>query len=104
MLKDGCKVTVHFVNHWNSEAPAEFRTGITGKVFEVKTVNGKAGFDGNINRCPYTSRGELFTPFSSYSWSVLFRDEKTGRFYRYSNIKGGLEDVTGKAANIKFVA
>lgn len=100
MLKDGCKITVHFINHMNSETPAEFRTGITGKVFNVKTVNGEAGIDGY----PDDGDGEVFTPFSSYSWSVLFRDEETGHLYRYSDIKGGLEDVTEKAASIKFIS
>ena len=94
MLKDGSKVTIHFINHWNYKNPTETKTGYTGKVFTVKTENGKQGIDGNINRSPYTCKGELFTPFSVYAWTVIFKDENTGKLYRYSEIKKGLEDVT----------
>jgi hypothetical protein len=95
MLKDGSKITAHFINHWNYKKPTEVKTDFTGKIFEVKTENGKQGFDGNISRSPYTSKGELFTPFAAYAWSVIFRDEDTGKLYRHSEIKKGLEEVTG---------
>lgn len=94
MLKDGSKVTIHFINHWNYQNPTEIKTDYTGKVFIVKTENGKQGIDGNINRSPYTCKGELFTPFSVYSWTVIFKDENTGKLYRHSEIKKGLEEVT----------
>lgn len=94
MLKDGSKVSIHFINHWNYKNPTEIKTGYTGKVFTVKTENGKLGIDGNTNRSPYTCKGELFIPFSVYSWTVIFKDENTGKLYRYSEIKKGLEDVT----------
>jgi len=95
MLKDGDKITMHFVNHWTHKEPTEVRTEETGHVFEVKTERGKLGFDGNIRRSPYTCRGELFTPFSVYAWTVIFRNEESGRLYRYSDMKKGLEEVTG---------
>lgn len=94
MLKDGSKVTIHFINHWNYKTPKEINTGYTGKVFTVKTENGKQGIDGNIDRIPYVCRGELFTPFSTYAWTVIFKDIDTGKLYRYSNMIQGLEDVT----------
>ena len=95
MLKDGSKITVHFINHWNYKTPTEDTPeGWKNKIFEVKTENGKQGIDGNINRSPYTCKGELFTPFSVYSWTVIFKDENTGKLYRHSEIKKGLEDVT----------
>jgi len=95
MLKEGSKITVHFINHWSHKDPTEIKTGDTGKVFTVKKEGGELGFDGNTNRSPYTCRGELFTPFAAYAWSVIFRDEDTSHLYRYSNIYNGLEDVTG---------
>lgn len=95
MLKNGSKITVHFINHWMHKEPTETPTGETGHIFTVKTEGGKLGFDGNISRSPYTSRGELFTPFAAYSWTVIFKNVKTGRIYRYSGIKKRLEEVTG---------
>lgn len=94
MLKPGDKVTVHFINHWNYQTPTEDTPkGYLGIAFDVKEINGKLGIDGNTNRSPYTCRGELFTPFSVYAWTVIFKDE-SGRLYRYSDIVGGLEEVT----------
>lgn len=94
MLKEGSKITVHFINHWMHKTPTEEKINITGLTFTVKTINGKMGFDGNITRSPYTSRGDLFTPFVAYAWSVIFKNVKTGRLYRYSDMKKGLEEVT----------
>lgn len=94
MLKNGDKITVHFINHWMHKRPTEEKTEESGIIFEVKTENNKLGFDGNITKSPYTSRGELFTPFQAYAWSVIFRDENTKRLYRYSDTSRGLEEVT----------
>ena len=94
MLKEKDKITVHFINHWSHKAPTETRVETSGKVFEVKAINGKLGFDGNIKRSPYTSRGELFTPFAAYSWSVIFKNVETNELYRFNSIKNSLENVT----------
>lgn len=93
MLKDGSKITVHFINHWNHKNPTEEKTEYTGQVFTVKTENGKQGFDGNLTRSPYTCKGELFTPFSVYAWTVIFKDVETGDLYRFSCIKNELEKI-----------
>lgn len=96
MLKDGDKITIHFINHWMHEIPTEDTPkAYAGKVFEVKTVNGKQGIDGNIHKSPAIYNGEAFTPFAAYAWAVIFRDEETGRLYRHSSITNALEDVTG---------
>ena len=95
MLKNGSKITVHFINHWTHKEPTETPTEETGHIFTVKTEGGKLGFDGNISRSPYTSRGELFTPFAAYAWTVIFKDEETKQLYRYSEPKKALEEVTG---------
>ena len=108
MLENGAKVSIHFINHWMYKRPTETPTGYTGKVFEVKTINGKMGIDGNITRSPYACRGELFTPFSAYSWTVIIKDIETGKLYRHSEIKKGLEEVTdlkdGYIDLIKWIA
>lgn len=96
VLKDGTKVTMHWINHWMHEVPTEDTPKkYAGQVYEVKTVNGKQGIDGNPEQNPYTCRGNIFTPFSIYAWTIIFKAEDTGRLYRYDNIKNGLEDVTG---------
>lgn len=95
MLKEGNKITMHFINHWAHKEPTEEKTGTTGVVFTVKKEGGKLGFDGNIKQSPYTCKGELFTPFSAYAWSVIFKEIETGRLYRFSSIKNELEEVTG---------
>ena len=109
MLRDGSKITIHFINHWMHEVPTEDTPkAYAGKVYEVKTVNGKQGFDGNEEKSPYTCRGDIFTPFAAYAWSVIFRDEETGRLYRHSSITNALEDVTdlqdGYIDKIKWIA
>ena len=95
MLKDGSKITVHFINHWMYKVPTEDTPEGYRKVFEVKTVDGKQGFDGNESRSQFTCHGELFTPFATYAWTVIFRDEDTKQLYRYSSIDKRLEEVTG---------
>ena len=88
MLENGKKITVHFINHWMHKTPTEEATGATGRIFTVKTQDGKMGFDGDI------SHGDQFTPFSSYAWSVIFKDISTNQLYRFSAIKNALEEVT----------
>jgi len=95
MLKDGDKITVHFINHWMHKKPTEEKVNTTGIIFEVKTKNNKLGFDGNITKSPYTCKGDIFTPFQAYAWSVIFRNESTKELYRYSEMIKGLENVTG---------
>lgn len=97
-MKEGCKITVHMTNHWMYPVPTEEKTEYTGKVYEVKKVNGKLGFDGNEKRSPYTSRGEVFTPFQAYAHAVIFKDTETGKLYRYSEIEKGLEEVPKEEA------
>lgn len=95
MLRDGSKITVHFINHWNHNRPTEDTPKAwAGKIFEVKTQDGKQGIDGNPERSPYTCRGNVFTPFSAYAWTVIFRDIETGHIYRYSDPAKSLEEVT----------
>ena len=86
------------MNHWNYPVTTEVKTGNTGKVYEVKKVNGKLGIDGNENKSPYTCRGEVFTPFQAYAHSVIFKDTETGSLYRYSEIEKGLEEVPKEEA------
>lgn len=93
MLKDGSKITVHFINHWTCKTPTEIKTDNTGKIYEVKTINGKQGIDGNERKSPTTCNGEIFTPFTVYSHSVIFKDVKTGNTYRMNSCTNTLEET-----------
>lgn len=94
MLKENSKVKVHFCNH--NKFPSFEGESITrthDKIFEVKKKNGKLGIDYNTSRSPYTRNGEIFTPFETFSWNVIFEDVETGKQYHYSNITGNLEEI-----------
>lgn len=94
MIKDGDKITVHFINYWNHKTPTEIKTDNTGKVYEVKTINGKQGIDGNERKSPTTCNGEIFTPFTVYAHSVIFKDVNTGKTYRMNTPKNIIEETT----------
>lgn len=94
MLKNGDKITVHFINHWMHKKPTEEKVNTTGIIFEVKTKNNKLGFDGNTTQSPYTCKGDIFTPFAAYAWTVIFKNVETGQLYRCSDMKEDLEEVT----------
>lgn len=95
MLKENSKVKVHFCNP--SKFPSfegEALTNIHNTIFEVKKQNGTLGIDYNTHRSPYINHGELFSPFRSFSWSVIFENVETGKLYHYSNITEKIEQVT----------
>lgn len=101
MLKDGAKVTVHFINHWNYKQPTEIKTDNSGKVYKVKTIKGKQGIDGNERQSPTTCNGETFTPFTVYAHSVIFKNVRTGKTYRMNSCTNTLEETIEN--NIKWL-
>jgi len=94
MLKENSKVKVYICNHQTfPEIDDAVKTRNDGKIFEVKKNNGKIGIDYNTSRSQYTSNGDLFVPFSSFSWNVIFEDVETGKYYHYSEIIKGIEEI-----------
>ena len=97
MLRENNKVKVHFCNP--SKFPSfegETLTNIHNTIFEVKKQNGTLGIDYNSNQHITINNGELFTPFPSFSWNVIFEDIETGNLYYYS-------DLTRKIAQVQEV-
>ena len=94
MLQENSKVKVYICNHQTfPEIGDEVKTRNSGVIFEVKKHNGKLGIDYNTSRSPYTCNGEIFTPFETFSWNVIFEDVENGKQYHYSNITGNLEEI-----------
>lgn len=87
MLKENSKVKVHFCNP--SKFPSfdgEAITNIHNAIFEVKKQGNKLGIDYNSRQHISINTGELFTPFQSFSWNVVFEDAETGKLYYYSDL------------------
>lgn len=94
MLQENSKVKVYICNHQTfPKIEDAVKTRNIEVIFEVKKKNGKLGIDYNTSRSPYTCNGEIFTPFETFSWNVIFEDVETGKQYHYSNITGNLEEI-----------
>ena len=89
MLKENDMIKVHLYDTSNRE----IKTRNFDKIFRVYKNGGKFGIDWNIERSPYTCKGELFTPFEAFAQNVIFENVKTGERYRFSNIKNELEKI-----------
>ena len=86
MLKINDKVKVHMYDTCNRE----IKTRNYGAVFTVKEVNGKLGIDWNTEKSPMTCDGEVFTPFETFSYSVIFEDVENGKKYHWNNAENGI--------------
>lgn len=94
MLKENSKVKVYICSHRTYPNIGDAaKTRNADRIFEVKIKNGKLGIDYNTSRSPYHCRGEIFTPFETFSWNVVFVDVDTGKQYHYSNIVENIEEV-----------
>lgn len=86
MLKVNDKVKVHMYDTYNRE----IKTRNYGTVFTVKEVNGKLGIDWNTEKSSTTCNGKVFTPFETFSYSVIFENVKNGKKYYWSNAENGI--------------
>ena len=82
-MKENTMIKVHLYDTSNKE----IKTRNFDKVFKVYKKNGKLGIDWNTEKSPYTCKGEVFTPFYTFSHSVIFEDIATGEKYHFDNIK-----------------
>ena len=82
------KVKVHMYS-----GNREIQTRNFGKIFEVYKKNGKYGIDWNTERSPYMNNGEVFTPFESFAYTVIFEDVENGKLYRMDYISDNLVEV-----------
>lgn len=81
MLKVNDKIRVHMYD----SSKREIKTRDYGAVFTVREVNGKLGIDWNTEKSLTTCDGEVFTPFETFSHSVIFENVENGKKYHWSN-------------------
>lgn len=62
-----------------------------GDVFTVRRESGRLGIDWNTERSPYTNRGEVFAPLSTFAPSVIFEQIGTGYKFYCDNLTGSIK-------------
>lgn len=79
MLHENDKITVHVIDWFRRR---EIKTRNYGEVFTVTKhpQTGKLCIDWNRWNGPICG-GDLFVPLTSFAWTVVFENVKTGRFY-----------------------
>lgn len=90
MLKVNDKVKVHMYGGTDTK---EIKTRNYGKVFTVREVNGKPGIDWNTEKLSTTCDGEVFTPFETFSYSVIFENVENGKKYHWNNAENGIVEM-----------
>lgn len=85
-LAEGDRVLVHLYD----TSGREIITRHFGDVFTVRRESGRLGIDWNTEHSPYTSRGEVFAPFSTFAPSVIFEQVGTGYRFYWDNIADAL--------------
>lgn len=85
-LAEGDRVRVHLYD----TAGREIVTRHFGDVFTVRRENSALGIDWNTERSPYTCRGEIFAPFSTFAPSVIFEQVGTGYRFYWDNLSDAL--------------
>lgn len=86
-MKANDMIKVHLYGTDNKE----IKTRNFDKVFKVYEKNGRLGIDWNIEKSPYTCKGDVFTPFETFASTVIFENVETGELFNFSNIKNGIE-------------
>lgn len=81
MLQVNDKVKVHIYDSCSKE----IKTRNYDKIFVVHEKNGKLGINWNTEKSPYTCNREVFAPFETFSFSVIFENVENGKKYHWSN-------------------
>lgn len=68
----------------------EIKTRNFNKVFKVYEKNGQLGIDWNVEKSPYTCKGDAFTPLEAFAQSAIFENVETKEFFHFSNIKNAV--------------
>lgn len=77
-MKVNDKIKVHMYDTTSKE----IKTRQYEKVFTVYEKNGRLGIDWNTEKNPYSFNDDTFTPFETFSHTVIFENVETGeRFY-----------------------
>ena len=91
-MKENDMIKVHIYNDGNKNHK-EIKTRNFDKVFRVYRKNGKLGIDWNTERSPYTSNGDIFSPFENFSHTVIFENVETGETYCFDNVSNEVVKV-----------
>lgn len=83
MLKVNDKIKVHMYDSSNRE----IKTRNYDTVFTVHNVNGKLGINWNTEKSSSTCNGEVFTPFETFSHTVIFENVENEKKYHWSNVE-----------------
>lgn len=86
-LAEGDRVRVHLYDG----SGREIITRHFGDVFTVRRESGRLGIGWNTARSPYTSRGEVFSPFSTFAQSVIFEQIGTGYKFYWDNLTDSIK-------------
>ena len=71
----------------------EIKTRNYGTVYIVHKKNGKLGIDWNTEKKITVSGGDIFTPFKSFSHTVIFENVENGKKYHWSNVENALVEM-----------
>lgn len=86
MLKANNKILVHILGTDGKE----IKTLDSNTVYTVCEKNGKLGINYNTERKQTTSDGDVFVPFESFSYTVVFKNVENGKKYCWSNAENAI--------------
>lgn len=86
MLKASNKITVHIFGTDGKE----IKTLDSNTAYTVCEKNGKLGINYNTERKQTTSDGDVFVPFESFSYTVVFENVENGKKYYWSNAENAI--------------
>ena len=86
MLKVNNKIIVHIFGTDGKE----IKTLDSNTVYTVCEKNGKLGINYNTERKQTTSDGDVFVPFESFSYTVVFENVENGKNYYWSNAENAI--------------
>lgn len=86
MLKVNNKIIVHIFGTDGKE----IKTLDSNTAYTVCEKNGKLGINYNTERKQTTSDGDVFVPFKSFSYTVVFENVENGKKYYWSNAENAI--------------
>lgn len=89
MLKVNDKIRVHM----HGTDGKEIQTRNIDTVYTVHEENGKLGINWNTEKHPYCNNGNVFAPFETFSYSVIFENVENGKKYHWSNANNEIVEM-----------
>lgn len=93
MLHENDKIRVHMIE-WPHRR--EIKTGNYGEIFTIQKHprTGQLCIDWNRWNSPAMCGGDVLVPLSSFAWTVVFENIKTGELYHNNVLAGGVVELT----------